>query len=42
MAAGGLAILAIGINLLEISKKKLRAGNMIPAMAIAGVLSYLL
>lgn len=37
-AAGGVLILGIGINLLEIGRVKV--GNFIPALAVAGVLSW--
>jgi uncharacterized membrane protein YqgA involved in biofilm formation len=37
-AAGGVLILGIGVNLLEIGR--IKVGNFIPALAVAGVLSW--
>jgi len=38
-AAGGLLIVGISINLLDVGK--IRAGNLLPAMLLAGILAWM-
>ena len=40
-AVGGILIVAIGLNILELGRKTIRVGNMLPAIVFAAALTYI-
>lgn len=40
-AVGGLLIVAIGLNILELGRKTIRVGNMLPSIVFAALLTYI-